>query len=56
MAKYPADYTTASVNAFEAGVPSAHVISIPNADHYVFESNAAQVLKEMDAFIAKLPN
>jgi pimeloyl-ACP methyl ester carboxylesterase len=56
MAKYQADYTTASVNAFEVGVPSAHVVSIPNADHYVFKSNEAQVLKEMDAFLAKLPN
>ena len=55
-AKYMLNYTTAHVDAFEAGVPSAHVIQILNADHYVFQSNEAQVLKEMDAFIAKLPN
>jgi alpha-beta hydrolase superfamily lysophospholipase len=41
--------------AFEAGVPSAHVVRIPNADHYVFNSNEADVLREMNAFLAKLP-
>ena len=56
MAKYMADHTTADSNAFEAGVPSAHVVRIPNADHYVFQSNEAQVLQEMEAFIGKLPN
>ena len=56
MAKYMADHTTANSHAFEAGVPSAHVVRIPNADHYVFQSNEAQVLKETEAFIGKLPN
>jgi len=56
MAKYMADHTTANSKAFEAGVPSAHVVRIPNADHYVFQSNEADVLREMNAFIAKLPN
>jgi pimeloyl-ACP methyl ester carboxylesterase len=56
MAKYDVDYTDTYSNAFEAGGPTAHVVRIPNADHYVFQSNEAQVLKEMDAFLAKLPN
>jgi non-heme chloroperoxidase len=56
MAKYDVDYTATYSNAFEAGVPSAHVVRIPKADHYVFQSNEAQVLKEMDAFLVKLPN
>jgi non-heme chloroperoxidase len=56
MAKYMADHTTANSKAFEAGVFSAHVVRIPNADHYVFQSNEADVLREMNAFIAKLPN
>jgi pimeloyl-ACP methyl ester carboxylesterase len=56
MAKYMANHTSTASNAFEAGVPSARVVRIPNADHYVFQSNEVQVLKEMDAFIAKLPN
>lgn len=41
--------------AFERQVPSAHVVRIANADHYVFLSNEADVLREMDAFIATLP-
>ena len=47
--------TTAQANAFEAGVPSAHVVRLPNANHYVFNSNEADVLREMSAFMAKLP-
>jgi hypothetical protein len=47
--------TSALANTFEAGVPSAHVVRLPNADHYVFNSNEADVLREMNAFLAKLP-
>jgi len=46
-----ADYAT----AFEHGVPSARVVRIPNATHYVFQSNEADVLREMTAFLATLP-
>jgi pimeloyl-ACP methyl ester carboxylesterase len=56
MTKYMNDHTTSSSKAFEAGVPSAHVVRIPDADHYVFQSNETQVLKEIDTFIARLPN
>ncbi len=49
------DRTTAQSKAFQAGVPSARVIRLSNADHYVFNSNEADVLREMNAFIAKLP-
>lgn len=41
--------------AFETQVPSAHVVRIPNAEHYVFRSNEADVLREMNAFISTLP-
>jgi pimeloyl-ACP methyl ester carboxylesterase len=41
--------------AFERQVPSAHVVRIPNANHYVFRSNEADVLREMNAFIGTLP-
>jgi non-heme chloroperoxidase len=44
----------ARVEAFETGVPSAHVVRLPNANHYVFLSNEADVLREMRAFIATL--
>jgi len=36
------------------GVPIARVVRIPNADHYVFESNETDVLREMNMFIARL--
>lgn len=41
--------------AFETQVSSAHVVRIPNANHYVFRSNEADVLREMNAFISTLP-
>jgi len=40
--------------AFENGLPTAHVVRIPRANHYVFQSNEADVLREMDAFIGGL--
>jgi pimeloyl-ACP methyl ester carboxylesterase len=44
------------VAAFERQVPSAHVVRIPHATHYIFRSNEADVLREMNTFIANLPN
>lgn len=41
-------------DAFSRGVPTAHVVRIPNADHYVYLSNAAQVRSEMNDFLANL--
>ena len=38
----------------EDGVPTAHVIMLPGANHYVFLSNEAEVLKDIDAFLASL--
>jgi len=38
----------------EDGVPTAHVITLPGANHYVFLSNEAEVLKDIDAFLASL--
>ena len=40
---------------FRRGVPSARIVMIPNADHYVYLSNEAQVVREMNDFLAKLP-
>lgn len=45
----------AQAKAFERGVPSARVVRLPHASHYVFRSNEADVLREMNAFIASLP-
>ena len=44
------------IAAFERQVPSGHVARIPHATHYIFRSNEADVLREMNAFIASLPN
>lgn len=44
----------ALAKAFEKGVPTARVVRIPNANHFVFRSHEADVLREMDAFIAGL--
>jgi pimeloyl-ACP methyl ester carboxylesterase len=45
---------TAWTNNFRRGVPSAHIVMIPNADHYVYLSNEAQVVGEMKAFLNTL--
>jgi pimeloyl-ACP methyl ester carboxylesterase len=47
--------TSAQADAFQAGVPGSHVVRIPNATHMIFQSNEADVLREMNAFIDKLP-
>ena len=44
----------AQAKAFEAGLPGARVVRIPRANHYVFLSNEADVLREMETFIASL--
>jgi non-heme chloroperoxidase len=46
--------TGAQAKAFENGLPSAKVVRIPRADHYVFRSNEAQVLQEIDTFVSGL--
>jgi hypothetical protein len=45
---------TPQINAFERGVPTARVVRLPHANHYVFRSNEADVLREIHAFIAGL--
>lgn len=47
--------TGAQAKAFESGLPSARVVRLPHANHYVFQSNEADVLREMNAFIGALP-
>lgn len=44
----------AQAKAFKTAVPQACVVMLPHANHYVFQSNEADVLKEMDTFIAGL--
>ena len=46
--------TGAQADAFEKGVPSARLVRLPHANHYVFRLNEADVLREMNAFLAGL--
>ena len=46
--------TGQQAKAFETGVPSARVVRLPNATHYVFNSNEADVLREMNNFLSSL--
>lgn len=43
-----------NAKAFEALGPNVRVVRIPHADHSVFRSNEAEVLREMNAFIEAL--
>jgi hypothetical protein len=45
----------AQAKAFETGVPTARVVILPHAQHYVLLSNEADVLREINAFLANLP-
>jgi pimeloyl-ACP methyl ester carboxylesterase len=54
-AKDISDITGPQAKAFEAAFPSARVVRLPHASHYVFQSNQADVLRDMDAFITSLP-
>lgn len=47
--------TGAQAKAFESGVPSARVVRLPHANHFVFMSNEADVLREINAFLGSLP-
>ena len=41
--------------AVENGVPTAHVVTLPGANHYVFLSNEEDVLREIRGFLVGLP-
>ena len=45
----------AQAKALESGVPSARVVRLPHANHFVFISNEDDVLREMKAFLGNLP-
>jgi non-heme chloroperoxidase len=40
--------------AFQMGVPSARIVILPHANHYVFISDEAEVLREIRSFLAAL--
>lgn len=43
------------INAFQSGIPSARVVRLPHANHFLFISNETDVLRDMNAFLEKLP-
>jgi len=47
--------TDAIAAAFERGQPTAKVIRIPNANHFLYISNTDEVLRDINAFIGALP-
>jgi non-heme chloroperoxidase len=47
--------TELQAKAFQSGVPQAHVVIIPNQNHYVFISDEANVLRLITEFISGLP-
>jgi pimeloyl-ACP methyl ester carboxylesterase len=50
-----ASITGPQASAFEIGVPSARVVRLPHANHYVFQSNESDVIREIAAFVRALP-
>ena len=44
----------AQIKAFRSGVPSARVITLPDADHDIYRSNEADVLREINLFVSSL--
>jgi len=46
--------TQRQAKAFESGVPTARVVRLLGANHYVYLSNEADVLRELHAFLAGL--
>jgi hypothetical protein len=51
---WDSDFNGRQAKAFETGVPSARVVRLSHANHYVFLSNEADVLREMHAFLDSL--
>lgn len=45
----------AEAHAFKKGVPQARVVILPYASHMVFRSNTAEVVREINVFMAQLP-
>ena len=50
-----ASITGPQARAFEVAFPSARVVRLPHASHYVFQSNETDVIREINAFVRALP-
>jgi hypothetical protein len=49
------EFQGVQAKAFEKGLPSVRVVWLAYANHYVFRSNEADVLRERNTFIATFP-
>lgn len=47
--------TGTQADAFAAAMPQARIVRIPHANHSVWKSNGAEVLREIEGFLASLP-
>ncbi len=47
--------TGSQADAFQKGIPSARVVRLAHASHFIFNSNEADVLREINAFLERLP-
>ena len=43
------------IKVAEASMPRARIVRVPGANHYVYLSNEADVIREMRAFVRGLP-
>ena len=51
---WPADVTPAmqeQAKALESGIPTARIVRLANATHYVYRSNEAEVVQGMNSFM-----
>jgi non-heme chloroperoxidase len=55
LAIYAVPLATSAADTVEAGVPGARVVRLQNANHYIFISNEADVLREIEMFLVGLP-
>jgi hypothetical protein len=46
--------TEQRAKAFETGISTARVVRLPHANHYLFMSNEADVLREINTFLQTL--
>lgn len=52
--RIPEKRTLSQIDAFAYAVPSARVVRLPGATHFVFQSNEAEVVAAMEAFLVSL--
>lgn len=49
------EHMTLIADSFKNGIPTATVVRVTNADHYIFLSNEAEVLHALNSFLSNNP-